>query len=106
MEGLGMSFRLQGLLHILQCPTENLHNAGNDANFALPALLVLAYYGLRPSLSSPDAIRRLASLKPMALDTLPDTTRRNAMLRASKIICEDWALNALEMETIYFFDGY
>jgi hypothetical protein len=104
-EVLGMSFQLQGLLQTLQCPTKNLHNAGNDANFALRALLLLAYYGLRPSLSSPDAIQRLASLKALALEPLPDTTQRNAILRASRYRCEDWTLNALDIGTVSFFDG-
>jgi hypothetical protein len=103
-EVLGMNFRLQGLLQTLHCPDKNLHNAGNDANFALRALLLLAYYGLRPSASSADAICMLTSFKALALEPLPDTTKRNAMLRALKPRCEDWTLNALEIGTISFFD--
>jgi hypothetical protein len=103
-EVLGMNFRLQGLLQTLNCPNKNLHNAGNDANFGLRALLLLAYYGLRPSASSPNAIRKLTSFKALGLKPLPDTTQRNEMLRALKLRCEDWTLNALKIGSISFFD--
>ena len=32
---LGANFGLESLLRYLQCPHQNLHNAGNDANFTL-----------------------------------------------------------------------
>jgi hypothetical protein len=70
-EVLGMNFKLQGLLKTLGCPNENIHNAGNDANFALRAFLLLTYYGLRPSVSSPDEIRYLAYFKALGLEPLP-----------------------------------
>lgn len=102
-EVLGTNFRLRGLLHMLEIPTENLHNAGNDANFTLRALFRLANYGLWSSVSS-DARQKLAILTTLALDPLPNTTLRNAILRASKATCEDWTLHALEQGTICFFD--
>ncbi|KAN0110313.1 hypothetical protein V8E51_006700 [Hyaloscypha variabilis] len=100
---LGGNFGLESLLRYLQCPSQNLHNAGNDANFTLRALLLLAYYGLRKSASSSDA-GKLASLKNLAMEPLPDITKRNAMWRATKFRCEDWTLNALDMGTLSFFD--
>jgi hypothetical protein len=103
-EVLGMNFKLQGLLKTLGCPNENIHNAGNDANFALRAFLLLAYYGLRPSVSSPDEIRYLAYFKALGLEPLPDITQRNAMLRAIKPRYEDCTLNALDIGSISFFD--
>ncbi|KAE9372154.1 hypothetical protein N431DRAFT_237456 [Stipitochalara longipes BDJ] len=103
MEVLGMNFRLQSLLDILRCPNQNLYNAGNDANFTLRALLLLAYYGLRPSASLSNA-EKLASLKNLAMEPIPDTTERNAILRAMKFRCEDWTLNALDIGAISFFD--
>lgn len=102
---LGLNFRLGSLLKMLNCPNENLHNAGNDANFALRAPLLLVYYGLRPSASSPDAIRSLTYFKALGLEPLPDTTWRNAMLRALRRRSEDFTSQALDMGGIIFFDN-
>lgn len=101
-EVLGMNFRLRKLLQMLQCPDENCHNAGNDANFTLRALLMLAYYGLRPYASSPEAIRILNSFKVLGLDPLPDVSERNAKIRASRVPCEDYTLHALDIGCISF----
>lgn len=100
---LGANFRLESLLQYLQCPYQNLHNAGNDANFTLRALLLLAYYGLRKSASS-SVTGKLASLWDLAMEPVPNITLRNAMWRATKVQCEDWTLNALDMGILSLFD--
>jgi hypothetical protein len=105
-EVLGMNFRLRGLLKILGCPNENLHNAGNDANYALRALLTLSYYGLRSSTSLPYEIRYLAHFKALGLEPLPDTKRRNTVLRALIPRHEDFTSYALDIGGISLFDDY
>jgi hypothetical protein len=100
---LGINFRVPSLLQTLPCLNQNLHNAGNDANCVLLALLLLVYYGLRPSTSSSDA-KTLASLKSLALEPISDTTERIAKLRALKAQRDDWTLNALDIGTISLFD--
>ena len=70
-EVLGMNFQLRGLLTTLDCPSSKVHNAGNDANFTLRALLLLAYYGLRPSVSSPSVIRHLTCFKALGQSLFP-----------------------------------
>ncbi|CZR69232.1 uncharacterized protein PAC_19132 [Phialocephala subalpina] len=115
-EVLGMNFQLHGLLKTLNCPLEHIHNAGNDANFTPRALLLLAYYGLRPYFCSSSILRdcivlpacsrgcipMLEGFKALTLEPLPDTTQRNEMLRKSELQCEDWALHALDMGSISF----
>jgi hypothetical protein len=107
IEVLGIKSGLFFLLKLLDCPHDNMHTAGNDANYALRALLVLAYYGLRPLVSSSrlDAIQYLKHFKDLGLERLPDITQRNAMIRASKRIIgryEDCTLIALDSGTISF----
>ncbi|CAG8950034.1 hypothetical protein HYFRA_00004368 [Hymenoscyphus fraxineus] len=104
-EVLGVGGRLPSLLKILQCPYENCHTAGNDANFALRALLILSYYGLREYATSPAALRMLESFKNLALDPLPDIRKRNALIRASKIHREDHTMYALDQGDLSFSEG-
>jgi hypothetical protein len=106
IEVLGIKSGLYNLLKILDCPHENMHTAGNDANYALRALLLLAYYGLRPLVSSShlDTIQYLKHFKDLGLERLPDITQRNAMIRASKRIgrYEDHTLITLDSGSISF----
>lgn len=101
-----MNSQLRGLLTTLDCPSSKVHNAGNDANFTLQALLLLAYYGLRPSVSSPSVIRYLTYFKALGLEPLPNTTARNEMLRTLNPRYEDCTLNALDIGSISFVDGF
>lgn len=84
IEVLGIKSSLDNLLNILGCPHENMHTAGNDANYTLRALLLLTYYGLRPLVSSLGAMQYLKYFKDLGLQRLPDITERNAIIRASK----------------------
>ncbi|KIN07409.1 hypothetical protein OIDMADRAFT_47317 [Oidiodendron maius Zn] len=103
-EVLGIKSSLYHLLKILDCPHENMHIAGNDANYTLRALLLLTYYGLRPLVSCLDAIKYLKYFKYLGLERLPDITERNAMIRASKPVWrrEDFTLIALDSGSISF----
>ncbi|KAK0100028.1 hypothetical protein ONS95_013157 [Cadophora gregata] len=98
---LGMNFRLEGLLKFLLCPVENFHLAGNDANYALRALLMLAYHDLRSGYSSPEALRTLTSLRSLGLEPLPDITERNARLRILKPRCEYFDIDGIDEEGIF-----
>ncbi|EKD14838.1 hypothetical protein MBM_07049 [Drepanopeziza brunnea f. sp. 'multigermtubi' MB_m1] len=106
MDMLGRGFGLERRLVFLGCSNECLHYAGNDANYALRALLLLAYHALRPSASSSDDIRVLTYLKALGAQPLPDTARRNAIyiVRASKLTCEDFPTNASDMGHISIWD--
>lgn len=99
---LNMQFSPRKLLQTLQFPNEKCHNAGNDAHFTLRAFLMLAYYGLRSNALPPNAIRLLNSFKALGLDPLPDITERNAKIRQSRGLCDDYTLHALEIGCISF----
>lgn len=105
IEVLGIKSSLHNLLKILGCPHENMHIAGNDANYTLRALLLLTYYGLRPLVSYLDAIQFLKYFKDLGLERLPDITERNATIRASKPGWrhKDLTLIALDSGSISFF---
>ncbi|KAH7379768.1 hypothetical protein BKA64DRAFT_765194 [Cadophora sp. MPI-SDFR-AT-0126] len=103
-EVLGMRFQLVYLLRILGLPFQEVHNAGNDANYALRVLLVLSYYGLKPDLVG--RCDTLEYFKALGFNPLPDTTRRNAKLRSLKLRCADYTLHALETGSLTFFEGF
>ncbi|PVH71926.1 hypothetical protein DL98DRAFT_520745 [Cadophora sp. DSE1049] len=102
-EVLGMTFKLVYLLRVLGLPFQEVHNAGNDANYALRALLVLSYYGLKPD--SARGCDILEYFKALGFNQLPDTTMRNAQLRSLKLRCTDYTLHALETGSLTFFEG-
>jgi hypothetical protein len=104
IEVLGIKSSLDHLLKILDCPHENMHIAGNEANYTLRALLLLTYYGLRPLVSCLDAIQYLKYFKDLGLERLPDIIERNAMIRASKPVWrhKDITLIALESGSLSF----
>jgi hypothetical protein len=60
------------LLLTLGCPFTKLHCGGNDANFTLKALLLLA---VRDCVTQPGIERRLADMKRVALSPLPHHIR-------------------------------
>lgn len=66
-----ISLNLRAVLLKLGCPYERLHCAGNDANFTLRALLLLAVQ--TPTEQSGLCPEKLAVLRAIALSTLPGT---------------------------------
>lgn len=66
------SLTLRRLLLTLGCPFTKLHCGGNDANFTLKALLLLA---VRSCVKQSGIERRLASMKEIALSPLPHHVR-------------------------------
>lgn len=74
IEVLGIKSSLYYLLKLLDCPHENMHIAGNDANCTLQASLLLTYYGLRKLVSCLEAIQYLKYFKNLGLQRLPDIT--------------------------------
>ncbi|KAL2069378.1 hypothetical protein VTL71DRAFT_14055 [Oculimacula yallundae] len=100
---LGTTMPLCSLLNILELPSKELHNAGNDANYALRALLVLCSYGVSPL--SAKSIGTLDYFKGIAFEPLPDTTERNARLRSLKSWCTDLVpLYSLDVGGLNLFD--
>ncbi|KAG4438113.1 hypothetical protein IFR05_006393 [Cadophora sp. M221] len=105
-EVLEINFRLDTLLRFLRYPLKNIHNAGNDANYALRAILMLVYHGLRSSCLSLEATRILSNFKSLALEPIPDTTQRSALHRALKPRCEDFIFAALRDDNIDLFHDF
>ncbi|XMA12859.1 hypothetical protein WAI453_005650 [Rhynchosporium graminicola] len=102
MEVLGVYFSLRSLLSLLGLPVKEMHNAGNDANYTLRALLLLCRYDLHPSLKK--SVQTLEYFRSIAFEPLPDTTSRNALWRSVKIRRADKTLEALNLGGLTFFD--
>ncbi len=66
------AFRLNNLLRRLQCPYDKLHTAGNDANFTLRVVLLLAIESCREELLDSAARERLYRIETMARAPLPN----------------------------------
>ena len=98
---LGINFRLEALLKFLLYPIKNIHLPGNDANYTLRVLLLLAYYGLRSSHSSAQVILTLTTFKKLGQEPLPDSTQRNALLRLSKPRSEYFDIDGIEEGGIF-----
>lgn len=101
---LGMNFSLDALLLTLDCPHQDLHYAGNDANCTLRAFLLLVYYGLRPSISTVTGSLTLGYLKILGMQPLPNNTERNALLRKFKPEFEDVIMKSSGMGNTSFFE--
>ncbi|KAH7393276.1 hypothetical protein BKA64DRAFT_709626 [Cadophora sp. MPI-SDFR-AT-0126] len=97
----GVNFRLEALLNLLLCPSKNTHLAGNDANYALRAPLILAYYGLRSCYPSPNVVLTLESFKILGQEPRPDTTQRNAHFRTPKPRSEYFDIDRVDEEGIF-----
>lgn len=80
------SFTLRRLLLALGCPFLKLHFGGNDANFILKALLLLA---IRDCVQHSRVERRWATLKEIALNPLPDPIRpQTRTIKTTSFSCE------------------
>lgn len=66
-------------------PYAKLHNAGNDAQFTLQALLLLAYVSTSSSASRAVPWSRMQVLKKIARARLPELERRNEEERAKEV---------------------
>ncbi|KAK6521591.1 hypothetical protein TWF506_001803 [Arthrobotrys conoides] len=62
---------LHNLLKYFNCPFDRLHCAGNDANFTLRLLLLLAIYPLKKVTLQPDQEEIVKNLKNIAYNPLP-----------------------------------
>lgn len=82
MYGKG-SYSLKILLDGMGCPAKNLHNAGDDSNYALRILLMLSVHSCRADLFEVESLASLLpKLQEIAQAPLPDVSLRNEKARA------------------------
>ena len=81
-----VSVRLRHILEELLCPSEGLHNAGNDAYFTLRALLLLAIksYPNRTAANN-DHRSKLTALEAITQVSIPRRTNRHDKNREKKL---------------------
>ncbi|KUJ08111.1 uncharacterized protein LY89DRAFT_349939 [Mollisia scopiformis] len=91
------------LLGELECPKSSakLHNAGNDANFTLRALILLAIKGyeqqrLRTLMVGDEQVSRVLSLRSIAMTPLPGVRKPKEKRPRNKHIAKTWSLEKQE----------
>jgi hypothetical protein len=90
------------LLDELECPksTARLHNAGNDANFILRALILLAIKGYNmqelDTLAKEDKIAKIEALQYIATTPLPGVRHPKKRKPRKKQIAKTWSLEKQE----------
>ncbi|KAH8816741.1 hypothetical protein F5884DRAFT_829903 [Xylogone sp. PMI_703] len=96
---LGMGFpKLERLMNDLRCPIPSgmFHNAGNDANFTLRALLLLGIRGYEQQNShdtNKDVMARVHALRNIAMAPLPDSNLQfNKMPYTKSQLAKSWIL--------------
>jgi hypothetical protein len=102
---LGMERSTLGrLLGDLECPKSSarLHNAGNDANFTLRALILLAIKGYRQQLKldafmvKEEVVARMEALQALAMTPLPGVRQPKKKRLRKKHIAKSWSLEKQE----------
>lgn len=90
------------LLNELECPrsTARLHNAGNDANFTLRALILLAIKGYKmqglDTSAKDDKLVKIEALQYLATTPLPGVRRPKKRKPRKKQIAKTWSLEKQE----------
>lgn len=82
------------------------HNADNNSNFALRALLLLSYNGHCPDTSSLQTLRTLVYLKRLAEEPVADTRQRNTGWRATRLKSRDSGEDVLSNSVDSILEGY
>ncbi len=89
--------KLGKLLAELECPSTRLHNAGNDANFPLSALIFLAIKGcgdgnLDAAAVAGETAPRIKALQALAMKPLSGVKRPKKRRHRKKAIAKGWSL--------------